>query len=141
MHHDDHVTKRGTPRMLTYSPTEKVLPKDAQIIDALHGTDAIDTNNIDVEFQEKSMTEGEDGTDLLGKELLEMEARNTHTTEGDKAKTNEALRGKPRHSSTHRRGGRSRIPMGIQRKKGEFLRRGSPRSRRSSKNLPNTNKQ
>ncbi|CAN7022955.1 unnamed protein product, partial [Brassica rapa subsp. trilocularis] len=121
---DDNVTKRPriSPRLLTFSPTEKVLPDDAQIIGALNGME------IAPEIQDETMIAMEtQDDDLLGEDLMEMEGTGREV----EPVGNGSERVKPRKSS-HKSGGRSGFPFGIQNKKAVFLRRGSPRPRRSS---------
>ncbi|CAH8363730.1 unnamed protein product [Eruca vesicaria subsp. sativa] len=110
MLHDDHVTKRITPWLLTYSPTEKLVPMDAQIIGALHDSEAMETGKEGGEMA----VEKDEGVDLLGEELLEMEASHIQSTEEDRGRVDMATREKPKQSSSHRGGGRPRIPMGVQ---------------------------
>ncbi|CAH8318405.1 unnamed protein product [Eruca vesicaria subsp. sativa] len=106
--HDDHVTKRITPRLLTYSPTEKLVPVDAQIIGALHDSEAMETGEEGGEVA----VEDDEGGDLLGEELLEMEASHIQSAREDRGREDMTTREKPKQSSSHRGGGRTRIPMG-----------------------------
>ncbi|CAH8358580.1 unnamed protein product, partial [Eruca vesicaria subsp. sativa] len=107
---------------------------DAQIIGALHDSEVMETG----EEGGDVVAEDDEGGDLLGEELLEMEASHKQCTEETRGREDMATREKLKQSSSHRGGGRARLPMGVQSKKGEFLRRGSPRGRRaSSKDLSN----
>ncbi|WZZ72749.1 hypothetical protein YC2023_084119 [Brassica napus] len=82
---DDNVTKcpRVSPRLLTFSPIEKVLPADAQIIGALNGMEIIDTTNTDVKLHDTMMVAETQDDDLLGEDLMDMEAGTNAETEGN----------------------------------------------------------
>ncbi|CAH8385009.1 unnamed protein product [Eruca vesicaria subsp. sativa] len=115
--HEGNITirEKGATRALTFSPrslhVEDNCLENDQMIEALHDEDT----------EEQSVgrlleSEGQD-FDLLGEELKEME---------------ETRVGSVLESSTSRRAvhkpSRMNVPLGIQSKKTEFLRRGSPRS-------------
>ncbi|KAF2543579.1 hypothetical protein F2Q68_00030951 [Brassica cretica] len=72
--HDDNVTKRPrvSPRLLTFSPTEEVLPVDAQVIGALNDMEI--TSNRAERLHDTVMVEGDNEDDLLGEDLMDMEA-------------------------------------------------------------------
>ncbi|KAF2557502.1 hypothetical protein F2Q68_00017252 [Brassica cretica] len=82
---DDNVTKhpRVSPCLLTFSPTEKVLPADAQIIGALNDMEIIDTTNTDVELHDTMMVAETQDNDLLGEDLMDMEDGTNTETEGN----------------------------------------------------------
>ncbi|WZZ61582.1 hypothetical protein YC2023_061689 [Brassica napus] len=82
---DDNVTKhpRVSPCLLTFSPTEKVLPADAQIIGALNDMEIIDTTNTDVELHDTMMVAETQDDDLLGEDLMDMEDGTNTETEGN----------------------------------------------------------
>ncbi|CAN7076703.1 unnamed protein product, partial [Brassica oleracea var. botrytis] len=131
---DDNVTKRPRvcPRLLTFSPTEKALPADAQIIGALNGMEIVDTINTEVELHEPMMVAETQDDDLLGEDLMEMEAGPEGNVQEVERKGEVSALVKPRTSSSYKSGGRSGFPLGLQNKKAGFLRRGSPQARRSS---------
>ncbi|CAH8283991.1 unnamed protein product, partial [Eruca vesicaria subsp. sativa] len=121
---DTNVTVRakGATRALTFSPQSLQVDLNAlendQMIDAL--------NEMDPAAQpESEMLECDDqGNDLLGEELMalqEEELRAASDTSRAKGQRHEA---KPSREMT-----RLNVPLGIQTKKSEFLRRGSPRAR------------
>ncbi|XP_013700322.1 uncharacterized protein LOC106404122 [Brassica napus] len=72
--HDDNVTKRPrvSPRLITFSPTEEVLPVDAQVIGALNDMEI--TSNRAERLHNTVMVEGDNEDDLLGEDLMDMEA-------------------------------------------------------------------
>uniref|UniRef100_M4D0Z8 Uncharacterized protein n=1 Tax=Brassica campestris TaxID=3711 RepID=M4D0Z8_BRACM len=128
---DDNVTKRPrvSPHLLTFSPTEEVLPVDAQVIGALNDMEI--TSNSAGRLNDADKSEDRNGDDLLGEDLMDMEADIVKRTEKDERNDKGVLeRSKPSSSST--RGGKRRAPLGLLGKKAEFLRRGSPKLRRSS---------
>ncbi|CAN6906135.1 unnamed protein product, partial [Brassica oleracea] len=131
---DKNVTKcpRVCPRLLTFSPTEKALPADAQIIGALNGMEIVDTINTEVELHEPMMVAETQDDDLLGEDLMEMEAGPEGNVQEVERKGEVSALVKPRTSSSYKSGGRSGFPLGLQNKKAGFLRRGSPQARRSS---------
>ncbi|KAF2532287.1 hypothetical protein F2Q70_00029300 [Brassica cretica] len=128
---DDNVTKRPrvSPRLLTFSPTEEVLPVDAQVIGALDDMEI--TSNSAWRLNDADKSEGGNEDDLLGEDLMDMKADIVKLTERDAGNDKGVLeRSKPLSSS--RRGGKHRAPLGLLSKKAEFLHRGSPKLRRSS---------
>ncbi|KAL0758683.1 hypothetical protein Bca101_074833 [Brassica carinata] len=117
---DDNVTKRPTvsPRLLTFSPTEEVLPVDAQVIGALNDMEI--TSNSAERLNDADKSEGGNEDDLLGEDLMDMKADIVKLTERDAGNDKGVLeRSKP--SSSSRRGGKRRAPLGLLRKKAEFL--------------------
>ncbi|KAF2549301.1 hypothetical protein F2Q70_00022981 [Brassica cretica] len=132
---DDNVTRhpRVSPCLLTFSPMEKVLPADAQIIGALNDMEIIDTTNTDVELHDTMMVAETQDDDLLGEDLMDMEDGTNTETKGNGQKVvwkgDTTALVKLRSSSSYKNGGRS---LGLQSKKAGFLRRGSPQARRSS---------
>ncbi|KAG2266457.1 hypothetical protein Bca52824_073536 [Brassica carinata] len=138
---DKNVTKcpRVCPRLLTFSPTEKALPADAQIIGALNGMEIVDTINTEVELHEPMMVAETQDDDLLGEDLMEMEAGPEGNVQEVERKGEVSALVKPRTSSSYKSGGRSGFPLGLQNKKAGFLRRGSPQARRSSLRDKNSN--
>ena len=81
--HDDNVTKRPrvSPRLLTFSPTEEVLPVDAHVIGALNDMEI--TSNRAERLHDTVMVEGDNEDDLLGEDLMDMEADIIKSTERD----------------------------------------------------------
>ncbi|WZZ86958.1 hypothetical protein YC2023_115537 [Brassica napus] len=71
---DDNVTKRPrvSPRLLTFSPTEDVLPVDAQVIGALNDMEI--TSNSAGRLNDADKCEDGNADDLLGEDLMDMEA-------------------------------------------------------------------
>ncbi|KAG2247576.1 hypothetical protein Bca52824_087204 [Brassica carinata] len=63
---------RVSPRLLTFSPTEEVLPVDAQVIGALNDME-ITSNRVE-RLHDTVMVEGDNEDDLLGEDLMDMEA-------------------------------------------------------------------
>lgn len=98
---DDNVTKRdrGLARSLTSSPKEKMLPVDAQIIGALNDMEINDTSNIEVGADDTSMV-AED--DLLGEELMDMEAGVIKEAEANVEKADMVMIEKSKTSSSYR---------------------------------------
>ncbi|KAH0917094.1 LOW QUALITY PROTEIN: hypothetical protein HID58_024754 [Brassica napus] len=90
------------------SNCDAMLPDDAQIIGALNGME------IAPKIQDETMiaTETQDD-DLLGEDLMEMEC----TVKEVEPVGDVSARVKPRKSSSHKSGGRSGFPFGIQNKK------------------------
>ncbi|WZY70567.1 hypothetical protein YC2023_002807 [Brassica napus] len=128
---DDNVTKRPrvSPRLLTFSPTEDVLPVDAQVIGALNDMEI--TSNSAGRLNDADKCEDGNADDLLGEDLMDMEADIVRRTEREEGNDKGVLeRSKPSSSST--RGGKRLAPLVFLGKKAEFLRRGSPKLRRSS---------
>ncbi|KAF3592930.1 hypothetical protein DY000_02020715 [Brassica cretica] len=80
---DDNVTKRPTvsPRLLTFSPTEEVLPVDAQVISALNDMEI--TSNSAERLNDADKSEGGNEDDLLGEDLMDMKADIVKLTERD----------------------------------------------------------
>ncbi|RID45761.1 hypothetical protein BRARA_I02463, partial [Brassica rapa] len=109
---DDNVTKRPrvSPRLLTFSPTEEVLPVDAQVIGALNDMEI--TSNSAGRLNDADKSEDRNGDDLLGEDLMDMEADIVKRTEKDERNDKGVLeRSKPSSSST--RGGKRRAPLGL----------------------------
>uniref|UniRef100_M4EWG3 Uncharacterized protein n=1 Tax=Brassica campestris TaxID=3711 RepID=M4EWG3_BRACM len=126
---DDNVTKRArvSPRLLTFSPKETVLPGDAPIIGALN----------DMEIMEPCMEDGSKDAllvaddhedDLLGADLMDMEANVVDKLVVDVRMPDKATVEKHKPSSSYKNGGRSGFPLGVQSRKAEFLRRGYPKT-------------
>ncbi|KAJ4917688.1 Uncharacterized protein Rs2_03238 [Raphanus sativus] len=112
------------------------LPDDDQMIGALTEMEIGGTSNNDEGAYDAEMMLVEHEDDLMGDDLMELEA------EGSKSKVTHGQGDpqdhmaskpieKPKASSSHRSGGRSRIPLGLNRK-AQFLRRGSPKPHKSS---------
>ncbi|KAH0881869.1 hypothetical protein HID58_057965 [Brassica napus] len=119
---DDNVTKRPrvSPRLLTFSPTEDVLPVDAQVIGALNDMEI--TSNSAGRLNDADKCEDGNADDLLGEDLMDMEADIVRRTEREEGNDKGVLeRSKPSSSST--RGGKRLAPLGFLGKKAEFLRR------------------
>ncbi|KAH0936542.1 hypothetical protein HID58_013659 [Brassica napus] len=76
---DDNVTKRPrvSPRLLTFSPTKKALPVDAQIIGALNGMEIVDPINTEEELHDQEMLAEIQEDDMLGEDLMDMEVGST----------------------------------------------------------------
>ncbi|CDY08694.1 BnaC03g54880D [Brassica napus] len=132
--HNDNITKRPrvSPRLLTFSPMEKALPSDAQIIGALNGMEIVDTINTDVELHDPLTVPETQDDDMLGEDLMEMEPESDDNVREVERKGHESVRVKPRTSSSYKSGGRSGFPLGLRNKMAGLLRRGSPQARRSS---------
>lgn len=117
---EENVTIRNKrlARSLTYSPptTEDGLESE-QIIDALSGMELehIDAGDMDCDVPED---------DLLGEDLMELEGKAQPSIVAGSSSNNVAVQ-----SSKRRSGSRLNAPLGVQSKKTEFLRRGSPRLR------------
>ncbi|WZZ70713.1 hypothetical protein YC2023_082083 [Brassica napus] len=103
---DGNVTKRPRvcPRLLTFSPTEKALPADAQIIGALNGMEIVDTINTEVELHEPMMVAETQDDDLLGEDLMEMEAGPEGNVQEVERKGEVSALVKPRTSSSYKSG-------------------------------------
>ncbi|KAL0713569.1 hypothetical protein Bca4012_020547 [Brassica carinata] len=130
---DDNVTKRhkASPRLLTYSPMDEVVPEDAHVIAALEDMELIGPSKI-IEGDRVAMLEDMDhDDDLLGEELLDMEKGGKKVSGGDDGVVNMEVE-RSKSTSTHKSKKRHRLPMGLPIKKAEFLRRGSPILHRSS---------
>ena len=82
--------------------------------------------------REDSLMVVDNDDDLLGDELMDLDAEATRDAETDGAKGVEATIEKPRATSSRKFGSRAGIPLGLPKKKAEFLRRGSPKLCRSS---------
>ncbi|KAG5410678.1 hypothetical protein IGI04_006997, partial [Brassica rapa subsp. trilocularis] len=125
---DDNVTKRPrvSPRLLTFSPTEKALPADAQIIGALNGMEIVDPINTEEELHDQEMLAEIQEDDMLGEDLMEMEAGSTSNVQQVERVGDVNARVKLRTSSSYKSGGRTGFPLGLQNKKACFFRRGSP---------------
>ncbi|KAH0859200.1 hypothetical protein HID58_087461 [Brassica napus] len=125
---DDNVTKRPrvSPRLLTFSPTEKALPADAQFIGALNGMEIGDTINTDVELHDPVMVVETQDDDLLGEDLMDMEAETEGNVQEVEREGDVSALVKPRTSSSYKSVGRSGFPLGLHNKKAGFLRPGSP---------------
>ncbi|KAG2288405.1 hypothetical protein Bca52824_048009 [Brassica carinata] len=131
---DENVTRRDrdTVRLLSFSPKEKAQLDDAQIIGALNDMEIIGTSNMEDVDREDSLMVVDNDDDLLGDELMDMDAEAIKDAPAVGAEGVEATKGKPRASSSRKIGSRAGIPLGLPKKKAEFLRRGSPKLRRSS---------
>ncbi|KAH0868500.1 hypothetical protein HID58_075522 [Brassica napus] len=127
---DDNVTKRPrvSPRLLTFSPTEKALPADAQIIGALNGMEIVDPINTEEELHDQEMLAEIQEDDMLGEDLMDMEAGSTSNVQQVERVGDVNARVKLRTSSSYKSGGRSGFPLGLQNKKAGFFRRGSPQA-------------
>ncbi|KAG5388507.1 hypothetical protein IGI04_030048 [Brassica rapa subsp. trilocularis] len=125
---DDNVTKRPrvSPRLLTFSPTEKALPVDAQIIGALNGMEIVDPINTEEELHDQEMLAEIQEDDMLGEDLMDMEVGSTSNVQQVERVGDVNARVKLRTSSSYKSGGRSGFPLGLQNKKAGFFRRGSP---------------
>ncbi|KAF2556897.1 hypothetical protein F2Q68_00016186 [Brassica cretica] len=131
---DENVTRRNrdTVRLFSFSPKEKAQLDDAQIIGALNDMEIIGTSNMEDVDREDSLMVVDNDDDLLGDELMDLDAEAIKNAPAVGAEGVEATKGKPRASSSRKIGSRAGIPLGLRKKKAEFLRRGSPKLRRSS---------
>ncbi|KAF2545854.1 hypothetical protein F2Q70_00022234 [Brassica cretica] len=131
---DENVTRRNrdTVRLLSFSPKEKAQLDDAQIIGALNDMEIIGTSNMEDVDREDSLMVVDNDDDLLGDELMDLDAEAIKNAPAVGTEGVEATKGKPRASSSCKIGSRAGIPLGLPKKKAEFLRRGSPKLRRSS---------
>ncbi|KAH0870526.1 hypothetical protein HID58_077548 [Brassica napus] len=125
------IRDRGLARTLSFSPKEKLLTADDQIIDALNDMEIIGTSNIEGDPYETAMVGEDHDDDLLGDALLDMEdsvmndaEEMVDTGSREKADTTKTEKSK---ALSYKSGGFSGIPLGLQSKKAEFLRRGSPK--------------
>ncbi|KAF2575519.1 hypothetical protein F2Q70_00003236 [Brassica cretica] len=130
------IRDKGLARTLSFSPKEKLLAVDDQIIDALNDMEIIGTSNIEGDPYETAMVGEEHDDDLLGEDLIDMEdtvindaEEMVDTVSREKADTAKTEKSK---ASSYKSGRISGIPLSLQSKKAEFLRRGSPKLRRSS---------
>ncbi|KAH0936460.1 hypothetical protein HID58_013577, partial [Brassica napus] len=128
---ENNVTKKETEDYL-----EKLLHVDDQIIDALNDMEIIGTSNIKGHPYETQMVGEDHDDDLLGEDLMDMEdsvindaEEMVDTVSREKVYTAKTEKSK---ASSYKRGRLSRFPLGLQSKKAEFLRRGSPKLCRSS---------
>ncbi|KAF3605545.1 hypothetical protein DY000_02049309 [Brassica cretica] len=112
------VRNKSLALSLTYSPQA---PKDelenAQIIGALNGMELLESND------DKAMECDVQGDDLLGEELMEIEGQDQSIVVAGPSDITAATK----RSKTTRGGKRLGAPLGVQSRKTEFLRRGSPR--------------
>ncbi|KAF2535491.1 hypothetical protein F2Q68_00019880 [Brassica cretica] len=118
---EDNVTFRcNLNRSLTFSPqgSANVIEND-QMIGALNDMDLVEP------FEGAMMECDDHADDLLGQDLMELEEK------GQSSQVAESSRAKASTKETKRSksGSKGSAPLGIQTKKTEFLRRGSPRMR------------
>ncbi|KAL0846442.1 hypothetical protein Bca101_019688 [Brassica carinata] len=101
---DDNVTKRhkASPRLLTYSPMEEVVPEDAHVITALEDMEIIGTSKRNECERDTTLEVMDQDDDLLGEELLDMEKGGMKVSGGEVGVTNmDVERSKP--TSAHKR--------------------------------------
>ncbi|KAF3594906.1 hypothetical protein DY000_02026406 [Brassica cretica] len=117
---ENNVTIRdiGLARTLSFSPTEKLLTADDQIIDALNDMEIIGTSNIEGDPYETAMVGEDHEDDLLGDALLDMEDSVMNDAEemvdtGSREKADTAKTEKSKALS-YKSGGLSGIPLGLQ---------------------------
>ncbi|KAL0828145.1 hypothetical protein Bca101_051823 [Brassica carinata] len=118
----ENVTYRsqGLARTISFSPTASVVKEDAMVIEALSGMD-ITTS------QDDGATEAEiKDDDLLGLDLMEMEAEKNQTNTAERVQ--EVALFHDRHRSK-KSGTKRNVPLGVQSKMSQLLRRGSPAAR------------
>ncbi|KAJ4894809.1 Uncharacterized protein Rs2_21603 [Raphanus sativus] len=116
---DAYVTKRRhiSPRLLTFSPKENVPLQNEQIIGALSDKEIIDQGDMEESFNATKMDVDVKEDDLLGDELMDIEAAKNKGSKGETAKEDKLIR-RPRSSSI--RNGKSRkYPLGIPIRKSE----------------------
>ena len=89
------------------------------------------TSKANDEVYDKEMMIEDQDDDLLGQDLMEMDGEGSKNVEVNDQMADKAIE-KSRASSSHKSGGKSRIPVGMLSKKVGFLRRGSPQLHRSS---------
>ncbi|KAJ4889283.1 Uncharacterized protein Rs2_29031 [Raphanus sativus] len=96
---DVHVTKRRhvSPRLLTFSPTEKGSLENEQIIGALSDMEIVEQGNLDEESHDTKMDVDDHDDDLLGEELMEIEASKMNGNKDEVVKEDKVTR-RPRGS-------------------------------------------
>ncbi|KAH0853275.1 LOW QUALITY PROTEIN: hypothetical protein HID58_093345 [Brassica napus] len=110
---DENVTRRDrdTVRLLSFSPKEKAQLDDAQIIGALNDMEIIGTSNMEDVDREDSLMVVDNDDDLLGDELMDMDAEAIKDAPAVGAEGVEATKGKPRASHPSRPSKKeSRVP-------------------------------
>lgn len=122
----ENVTYRsqGLARTISFSPTASVVKEDAMVIEALSGMDI-------TAGQDDGATEAESkDDDLLGLDLMEMEAEKNQTNTAERVQ--EVALSHDRHRSKKsgtKSGTKRNVPLGVQSKMSQLLRRGSPAAR------------
>ena len=89
------------------------------------------TSNTIHEVYNKEMMIEDQEDDLMGEDVMEMEVEGSKNVGVHNQMADKAIQ-KSKASSSHKSGGKSRIPVGKLSKKAGFLRRGSPKLHRSS---------
>ncbi|CAN7042453.1 unnamed protein product, partial [Brassica rapa subsp. trilocularis] len=92
----------------------------------------VDPINTEEELHDQEMLAEIQEDDMLGEDLMEMEAGSTSNVQQVERVGDVNARVKLRTSSSYKSGGRTGFPLGLQNKKACFFRRGSPQVRRSS---------
>ncbi|KAF2600559.1 hypothetical protein F2Q68_00009706 [Brassica cretica] len=112
--HDVNVTKRGKgiTRSITFSPKEKGSPAEDQTIGALTGMGIGGTSNTIDEVYDKEMMIEDQEDDLLGEDVMEMEVEGSKNVGVHNQMADKAIE-KSKASSSHKSGGKSRIPEDI----------------------------
>ncbi|XP_056845685.1 uncharacterized protein LOC108811913 isoform X2 [Raphanus sativus] len=115
------IREKCTPRLLTFSPSSLQVEangfENEQMIDALWDMEMVDQNTDDGILEQ----EIQDG-DILGEDLNAMEDVQHYTAASSSTNVE-------RRETTMKASTKMSVPLGIQTKKAEFLRRGSPKPR------------